>query len=53
MKMTQGVYSLKNFNKLCMKLSHSTTLLSQVQHVKDTIVKKKKLYVNIGNTEYN
>lgn len=40
MKMTQGMYSLKNFNKLCMKLSHSTTLLSQMQHVKDNTLKK-------------
>lgn len=43
MKMTQGMYGLKNFNKLCMKLSHST-MLSQMQHVKDTTLKKKGEY---------
>lgn len=40
MKVTQGMYSLKTFNKLFMKLSHSATLLSQTQHVKDTTLKK-------------
>lgn len=40
MKITQGMLSLKFFNKLCIKLSNSTILLSQMQHVKDTTLKK-------------
>lgn len=40
MKMTQKMYSLKILIKLYMKWSHSSTLLSQIQHVKDTTFKK-------------
>lgn len=40
MKMTQEMWSLKFFNKLCIKLSHSTALLSQTQHVNDTTLRK-------------
>lgn len=34
-----------------MKLSHSTALLSQMQRVKDTTL--KKMWVNTENTKYN
>lgn len=48
MKMTPGMYSLKNVNKLCMKSSRFTALLSQMQCVKDITL--KKLWVNKENT---